>query len=158
MRDRPSSRSQNHKGQSRNMAALNQLCYDGKLDEVRLVLARRGDVNNKDNIGQTGLMRAAIKKHNSIMKLLLDQPGVKINEKCDTDGHTALHRAVAGSNPEGARMLLLHPDMNTANAISKHGETALVKAVKERKNEVLRELVTHGCISLDIGALEGNER
>ena len=103
------------------MTALNKLCFDGKLEEVRLALIHGGDVNDKDSGGQTALMRAVIRGYNSIVKLLLEQPGVNINEKtAHADGDTALHRAVFGNNPEGARMLLLHPRMNTANAISRH--------------------------------------
>ena len=132
------------------MVALNELCYDGNFDEVSVAIALGSDVNDKDRIGQTSLMRAIVKRHNAIVKLLLDQPGVRVNEKTD-DNSTALHRAVSGNNPDGARMLLLHPDMNTANSVNTFGETALQKAVKERKVEVLRELVKHKRVDLDIG-------
>ena len=102
------------------MPPLNQLCYDGKREEVRSALAHGGNVNEKDSIGHTALMWAVINGHNSIVKLLLDQPGVKINET-SIRGNTALHFAVLCNNPEGARMLLLHPRMNSANAISRYG-------------------------------------
>ena len=84
------------------------------------------------------------------MKLLLDQPGIKINEKT-ANGDNALHRAVTGDNPEGARILLSLPGMNLANSINNRGETPLMVAVKHRAKEVLQELVKHENISLDIG-------
>ena len=90
------------------MAALYELCRDGKLDEVRAALACGGDVNDKDSYGRTALMMAVWTRHNSIVKLLLEQPALKVNEK-DSGGQTALHYAMWKNNAEGARMLLLHP-------------------------------------------------
>ena len=131
------------------MAALYELCRDGKLDEVRAALARGGDVNDKDSDGRTALMWAVWKNNNSIVKLLLDQPAVKVNEK-DDDGWTALHFAAWSNNPEGARMLLLHPGFNPANSTNNLGETVLMKAVRLRKKEVLLELVKHASVNLDL--------
>ena len=131
------------------MAALYELCRDGKLDEVRAALACGGDVNDKDSYGLTALMMAVCKRHNSIVKLLLEQPAVKTNEKSNY-GHTALHYAVAGNNAEGARMLLLHPGFNSANLTDNFGETALMVAVSRGNKEVLLELVKHESVSLDL--------
>ena len=130
------------------MAALWQLCKNGKLDEVRAALARGGDVNDKDSDGWTALMWAVFREHNSIVRLLLEQPAVKVNEK-RIDGWTALHWAAKYNNPEGARMLLLHPGFNSPNSIS-FGETALMVAVRDRKKEVLLELVKHESVSLNL--------
>ena len=139
------------------MSPLWELCDDGELAEVRAALARGEDVNSKGANGDTALMRAVGKKHNSIVKLLLDQPAVDVNVK-DNDGKTALHWAASANNAEGARMLLLHKDFKSANVTNNWGWTALMWAVKYRKEEVLRELVEHQCMSLDVGDLEGNQR
>ena len=96
-------------------------------------------------------------EHNSIVKLLLDQPAVDVNVK-DKWGQTALHDAASANNAEGARMLLLHKDFNSANVTDYFGTTALMDAVKCRKEEVLRELVEHQCVSLDVGRLAGDQR
>ena len=138
------------------MPALWKLCQDGKLDEVRSELERGGDVNDKNSLGETALLWAVCNGHNSIVKLLLEQPAVKTNEK-NNDGATALHYAAADNNPEVARMLLLHPDFNSANSTDSYGETALMFAVRDRKKEVLLELVKHESVSLDLseGALDG---
>ena len=72
------------------MPRLWQFCVDGKLAETRSALARGEDVNDKDNFDHTALMLAIWKKHNSIVKLLLDQPAVDVNMKNDY-GRTALH-------------------------------------------------------------------
>ena len=138
------------------MPALCQLCKDGKLDEVKAELARGGDVNDKNPFGATALMCAVIEGHNSIVKLLLEQPAVKTNEK-DIAGSTALHWAVFGNNAEGARMLLLHPGFNSANSTDNFGESALMRAVTYGNKEVLHELVKHESVSLDLreGAFDG---
>ena len=135
-----------------------RLCYDGKLDEVRSALARGEDVNDKNSWGSTALMWAVRKKHNSIVKLLLDQPGVKINEKKNSLGWTALHWAAYHDNREGARMLLLHPTMDSANAKDDLIETAVMTAVRRGHKEVLMELVAHGSVSLDIINVLGSGR
>ena len=133
------------------------LCEDGKLDEVRSALARGEDVNDKNSWGSTALMWAVRNKHNSIVKLLLDQPGVKTNEK-DNGGRTALHVAAWFNNREVARMLLLHPTMDSANAKSNKGNTAVMAAVRRGHKEVLSELVAHESVSLNIGNERGEAR
>ena len=145
-------------------APLWKLCEDGKLDEVRSALARGEDVNDKDPGGRTALMYAVREKHNSIVKLLLDQPGVKTNEKNNRGGHTALHLAAGSNNREGARMLLLHLTMDSANAKNNmgysgySGDTAVMIAARGDHKEVLSELVTHESVSLDIGNVVASVR
>ena len=45
------------------MSPLWELCRGGKLVEVRAALARGGDVNDKDFLGQTALMYAVLHSH-----------------------------------------------------------------------------------------------
>ena len=139
------------------MSPLWELCRDGKLAEARAALARGEDVNRQGSNGRTALMRAVWHKHNSIVKLLLDQPAVDVNVK-NNCGRTALHWAAVSNNAEGARMLLLHKDFNSAHVTDNYGDTALMRAVENGKEEVVRELVKHQCVSLDVGNLEGNQR
>ena len=139
------------------MAPLWKLCRDGKLDGVRSALARGVDVNDKDCDGSTALMCAVCRRDNSIVKLLLDQPGVKINVKSKY-GYTALHYAAGFNNQEAARMLLLHPTMESDNAKANFGDTAVMIAVIKGQKEVLSELVKHGSVSLDIGNVGEIER
>ena len=131
------------------MIAFWKLCQNGEIDRVRAEIARGRDVNDKDSGGITALMNAVWKGHNSIVKLLLEQPRVKTNEK-DKWGLTAFHYAAWTNNPEGARMLLLHPGFNSANSTNVGGNTALMMAVRLRKKEVLLELVKHESVSLDL--------
>ena len=124
------------------MPTLRKLCRDGKLVKVRAALARGVHVNGKGSFGKTALMQAVSHGHNSIVKLLLDQPGVKVNEE-NIYVNTALHYAAWSNNPEGARLLLLHPDFNLANATNKNGFTALHCAANNNNPEVVRLLLLH---------------
>ena len=139
------------------MSRLWELCTDGKLAEVRAALGRGEDVNEQGLLGTTALMRAVLKKHNPIVKLLLDQPAVDVNVKSNA-GWTALHYAAWLNNAEGARMLLLHKDFNSFNVTGNFGDTALMIAVINENEEVLRELVKHQRVGLDVGILEGDRR
>ena len=139
------------------MPRLLELCESGNLADARRLLACGEDVNNKDYLGTTALMQAVMYNHNSIVKLLLDQPAVDVNVK-DKYGGTALHLAALDNNAEGARMLLLHKNFNSANVTDNGGLTALMVAVICGKEEVLRELVKHQSVSLDVGMLAGYQR
>ena len=81
-----------------------QLCDDGKLADVLARGDSKGD--SKDSFGATALMQAVWGNHNSIVKLLLNQPAVDVNVKSNY-GSTALHWAALCNNAQGARMLLL---------------------------------------------------
>ena len=139
------------------MKALYELCLAGKLDEVKLALTQGGDVNDKNELGQTALMAAVRMGHNSIVQVLLDHPQIEINE-LDSLGGSALHFAAWANNHEAARMLLLHPGMGSANSMTNNGNTAVMRAMMCKNKEVLRELVSHSHIILDVGDLEGDER
>ena len=116
------------------MAPLWKLCMIGNLAEVRAALARGEDVNSKDSYGSTALMWAVWDNHNSIVKLLLDQPAVDVNVK-NNNGSTALHWAAYENNAEVARMLLLHKNFNSANVTDNGGLTALMDAVRDRRED-----------------------
>ena len=67
-----------------------QLCWEGRLDEVRAALAKGRNVNSSKG-NTTGLMGALSNHHNSTVRLLLEQPTVDLNGT-DTLGKTALHQ------------------------------------------------------------------
>ena len=136
--------------QTRNMPPLWTLCMDGKLAEVRSALARGEDVNSKDSSGTTALMLAVWYKHNSIVKLLLDQPAVDVNVKSNNVGWTALHIAVLHNNAEGARMLLLHKGFNSANVTGNGGHTALMWAVYKNHNSIVKLLLDQPAVDVNL--------
>ena len=134
---------------TRKMPRLWHLCVDGKLDEVRSALARGEDVNDKDSIGTTALMWAVMFKHNSIVKLLLDQPAVDVNVK-DNLGLTALHHAADKNNAEGAKMLLLHKDFNSANMTDTFGTTALIIVIQKKHNLIVKQLLDQPAVDVNV--------
>ena len=71
------------------MAPLWQLCFDGQLESVRRALRAGRDANSKDGDNNTALMWAVIIKHNGIVRLLLEQPLIEVNNK-DDEGHWIL--------------------------------------------------------------------
>ena len=132
------------------MSPLWRLCLSGKLAEVRAALARGQDVNIKDEGNQTGLMWAVDNKHNSVVRLLLEQPTTDLN-RTDLNGETALHHAAVNGNVEAVQLLLADPRLTTANLQNKNGLTPAMCAVMYKHVNALHELVAHPNVNLGIG-------
>ena len=129
------------------MSRLRQLCREGNLAEVRAALTRGEDVNDMDLDGSTALMLAVEKKHNPIVKPLLDQPAVDVNVK-DKWGRTLLHIAAKNNNAEGARMLLLRKDI-CANVTNFFGNTALIIAIENKYNPIVKLLLVQPAVDVN---------
>ena len=128
------------------MVPLWQLCWEGRLQEVRVALDSGRNVNScKGNT--SGLMGAVGNFHNSIVSLLLEQPTVDLNGT-DVSGETALHFAAKTGNSEGVRLLLGDPRLTTANHKDNKGITPVMVALARNQGDSLRELVAH--LSVDI--------
>lgn len=118
------------------------------LDSTQLPLARAQaavaltqDPNAKDDDGTTALMRAAKDGHTEIVKILLAQPGVRVDEK-DPLGHTALMLAAIEGRSEVVRLLLeAKSDANSADA---EGETALHLAAYFGRTKTAQALLDGG--------------
>ena len=140
------------------MVQIWKLCCQGKLNKVRMALARGEDVNSKSGSQKkTGLMCALTRTYISIdiVKLLLEQPTVDLN--CtDINGWTALHYAAAYNNVEGVRKLLADPRVTTVNFESDSDRTPVMQAIFGECANALRELVAHPSVDLD--ALDGEGR
>ena len=130
-----------------------QLCWDGRLDEVRAALAKGRNVNSSKG-NTTGLMGALSNHHNSTVRLLLEQPTVDLNGT-DALGKTALHQAAESDNVEGVRLLLADSRLSSANRRDKAGNTPVMLALARNQVDSLRELVAHPSVDLDIKDKEG---
>ena len=128
---------------------LPSYCRVGDLDLVSSVLASGGGVNIKDDVGMTGLMGAVKNNHNSIVRLLLEQPTVDLNcvDKC---GNTALHHAVFSGNVEGVQLLLADHRLTSVNGVNFIGRTPVMSAIYVENENCLRELVSHPSVDLDM--------
>ena len=122
----------------------------GNLEEVRAALDRGEDVNGvKAQTGKlTGLMLAVMNKHNSIVKLLLEQPTVNL-DLVNRDGYTALHFAAKHDNVEAVQLLLADSRFHSVNLKDLFGKTPVMNAMFYKKEDALRELVTNPSVHLD---------
>ena len=77
---------------SQTMAkAFRESCCSGDLEAVmRVSLQREVDLNDKDQIGRTGLMLALLENQKGVASFLLEQESIDINVVGDW-GDTALH-------------------------------------------------------------------
>eukprot|EP00092_Neocalanus_flemingeri_P049642 GFUD01057132.1.p1 GENE.GFUD01057132.1~~GFUD01057132.1.p1 ORF type:complete len:261 (+),score=87.91 GFUD01057132.1:169-951(+) len=105
---------------------------DVKADDfegLRTAQERSDDLNGKGGLeNRTGLMYAVIRKHYSVVQLLLDQPGLALDCQ-DSHGQTALHLACEAGDTEAARMLGLGTQTYTGLDIrDQWGRTPLMAA------------------------------
>ena len=93
-------------------------------------------------------MLAVRNKHNSIVKLLLEQPTLDLNS-ADQEGKTALHWAAYKNNVEGTKLLLADLRLNTHNHKDYDGRTPVMRAVFKNRVNIVRELVARPSVDLD---------
>ncbi|KAJ4195703.1 hypothetical protein NW755_001866 [Fusarium falciforme] len=86
--------------------ALNAAIYHGHGDAVSALLEQGADVGIQDNDGWTPLMTAIKRKHEGLVKELLDQEGGHELETCDKSGHTPLLAASINGFSAGASLLI----------------------------------------------------
>lgn len=82
------------------------LCSSDHADNLKRVLRKPANVEQKDEKGNTGLMIAASKGNTALMELLIDAKasvGTRNN-----DGHTALSLAALANQIQPVRLLLAH--------------------------------------------------
>ena len=95
------------------MAPLWKLCANGKVTEVKAALAKGADVNGRNGGNETALMTTAgqvvCQCHGGcqevILKLLLEQPSIKVN-LVDMEGCTALHYAASEGHRDAVALLI----------------------------------------------------
>ena len=129
------------------MSSVGLMCFWGELAKVRAAIGRGEDVNNS-YLRKTGLMWAVTNKHDSIVKLLLEQPTLDLNW-ANGIGWTALHFAAYYDNVEGVKLLLADPRLNTHNHKDNLGSTPVMTAIIHKKVNLLRELVANPSVDLD---------
>jgi ankyrin repeat protein len=124
------------------------------------LISAGANVNTKDSIGCTPLMKAAFSNNAAAIHALLTSPNIVVNqENQDGDfviGDPPLIMAVEYSNPSivtallGARNILV-------NQTSSLGDTALMLAVKLGKVEVVTALLTAPEINVNLANIRNGE-
>ena len=111
--------------------SLPRLCEEGKLEKVRAALKRGEEVNKRQRAeGYTGLILAALKGHEAVVELLLQQPGLDVNLTCHVYRRTALHMACRQGHAGIFRRLLAHPSLTCHNDLESEGFSPLMLAVE----------------------------
>ena len=115
------------------------VCVGGQIEEVRAALEKGEDINDTNSKNQTVLMFTATKcddeKYVSILKLLLEQPSLKVNLAETTGGMTALHIASNSRNIEAVKVLSANPrvDVNIKDSLN---ETPLMASTRSEPGRI----------------------
>lgn len=112
-------------------------------------LVDKVDINAQDQDGDTALIIAATKRHESVVQFLLDtQKTLNVNIK-NYSGFSALTYSVTFGHKAIVKLLLAHPAIDI-NIRSKYNNTPLIQAVLQSDTEIVKLLLeTPG---LDINA------
>ena len=124
---------------------LTHLCSEGDLEGVKAALQSGVDVNSRDALGYTGLMRALWKRHTAVASLLLEQEGIDVNIVA-RGAETALHEAARhNKTSECLTILLARPDLTTGvNQKDWAGQTPLSLAVSRNAMMCVQLLLRDG--------------
>ena len=128
------------------MAPLWKLCANGKVTEVKAALAKGADVNGRNGGNETALMSTAgqvvCQCHGGcqevILKLLLEQPSIKVN-LVDMEGCTALHYAASEGHRNAVALLIA--DLPTWAEVVDGELTALMWSVMSSNFEAAKLLL-----------------
>jgi ankyrin repeat protein len=106
---------------------------EGRTEMIKALLAKGGDVNERDNWGRTALMFAAINLHHETVRTLLES-GADVNVKA-YDGATALMLAACAGDIDTVRAFLARgADVNGKFVTT--GKTASMLAAEHRYDEI----------------------
>jgi hypothetical protein len=94
---------------------------------VTALLEAGADVNSRDEYGSTALSWASYRGNKDVVKLLLEQPAIKLDQ-AGVDGDTALMAAAERGHAEIVEMLLNAGA--TVSITNEAGETAITRAEK----------------------------
>jgi ankyrin repeat protein len=106
------------------------------------------DVNSKNSVGQTALMRAADNGKEKAVELLLNHPGIDVNLQ-DRYGWTALIWAAYNGREKAVELLLNHPKIDV-NVQDKSGCTALMWGARWGKEKCVKLLLNYPGIDVTL--------
>ncbi|XP_023345062.1 inversin [Eurytemora carolleeae] len=127
--------------------ALLVAAFNGRIDKVIHLLSKPGtNPNVSYSNGNTPLIMAVQENHTHIVKLLLERPDIKVNQR-GQDGHTALIRACY-ERSDIVDMLLRRPSIDV-NLATYYGTTALTYAIRNGNIGAVLALINHPGIDIN---------
>jgi len=122
---------------------------------VALLAMKEWDINTTDTMGRTALAWAAIRGHEGIVKILLQQKEVKADTTDIEYGRTPLLWATNGGHEGVVKLLLEREDINPNAADTKFAQTPLILAAEGGHEGVVKLLLERDDVNPDIPDLSG---
>jgi len=131
---------------------LYELVKSSETDEeaaLKLIADPMVNVNfaPESELGRTPLLRAALKGHFNIARVLLERPDINVNQ-ADNDGCTALYFACLKGEDNLVQLLLGQPNVKV-NQVNKHGWTPLFIGSSYGQEKVMELLLKHPIVNLN---------
>ncbi len=130
---------------------LHDAVVAGDIDEVKSMLGKGADINQKNRMGGTPLHTAIMNRQKEIAELLIAS-GANVNAK-DNSGQTPLSEAVKSGDKDLVEQLITKKA--DVNVITGPGENALSLAKKTDHTEIAELLVKHGAKEPTLEDIEG---
>ena len=139
------------RGDPKGFTGLHGAAFFGIMEAVPALLAmKEWDINAIDSMGRTALTWAAIRGHDGIVKILLQQKEVKADTTDIEYGRTPLLWATKSGHEGVVKLLLEREDINPNAADTKFGRTPLILAAKGGHEGVVKLLLERDDVNPDI--------
>ncbi len=148
IQESPKSRLKTEDGEDLNEQLL-QAVGRGTVKEVRKLLARGADVNTRNSCKDTPLYIAIKRDNPEIIKLLLEQPDIKVNLKGGYSNTTPLVEAVYNNKQEIVKLLLAKQDIDVNMLPDYYQWAPLYCAVMNNNLEIANLLLVRPDINLN---------
>ena len=113
---------------------------------IRMILKCGANINEANNSEkETALLAAAIRTNENVIKCLLDDPNIAIDQQ-DRKGMTALMKAALNNNPMMQLLIKYGADVNKVNS---KGLTALMLAAYIKKVDAVQCLLNNPNIAIN---------
>lgn len=132
-------------------------CENGNLDIVNYLFYKGADMNNKDSDGFTGLMLASSTSKLDIVKFLIGERNVNIDD-FNNQGNTALMVAADNGATDIVQYLISNGADVNANMDRTTGHTALMGAAAGGHKDIVNILLANGAnVNAQVGQNSSNE-
>ena len=124
--------------------SLHQAAADGDIEQVKLLISKGADVNERGGWGNTPLHYASREGHAEVARLLISK-GAYVNAPDGRNAMTPLHCAAASGDKQTVELLLSKGAY--LHAKQKYGRTALFEAMRSAapgRKEIVELLVAKG--------------